>query len=87
MHVYVGLFFVLFENVCITTFYNGMYVGVYLGRPYSYKVNEDIRVSYNTGSAGYILDRVAVQRLGGNLDLPACHPHHQVKIMRSYNNP
>eukprot|EP01035_Chromulina_nebulosa_P023309 gene23309-30216_t len=54
--------------------------GVYLGRNYSCQLDADNRVLYNTGSAGYILDRVAVKKLAGNLDQPQCHPRYQGSI-------
>eukprot|EP01036_Dinobryon_divergens_P028399 gene28399-37335_t len=43
--------------------------GVYLGRNYSCQLDADNRVLYNTGSAGYILDRVAVKKLAAEIPM------------------
>mmetsp|Transcript_32181 Transcript_32181/g.43954 ORF Transcript_32181/g.43954 Transcript_32181/m.43954 type:complete len:205 (-) Transcript_32181:36-650(-) len=50
--------------------------GVYLGRKYNFTIEKYI-VPYNTGSAGYLLDSVAVSKLVTNIDLLHCNPAHE----------
>lgn len=44
--------------------------GVYLGRIF----RPPRQIPFNSGGAGYLLDRVALKLLGDNLDTPKCHP-------------
>ena len=58
-------------------------IGVYLGRTYNFTIDKYI-VPYNTGGAGYLLDSVAVSKLVSNINLPFCHPGHEVSSEDMY---
>jgi hypothetical protein len=57
--------------------------GVYLGREFRYP-SMPRSVRYNTGGAGYVLDRVAVAGLAAHLDDAACHPYHEQPLEDVY---
>jgi glycoprotein-N-acetylgalactosamine 3-beta-galactosyltransferase len=44
--------------------------GIYIGR----KFQPPGQKIFNSGGAGYILDKVSLKLLGDNLDAPSCHP-------------
>jgi glycoprotein-N-acetylgalactosamine 3-beta-galactosyltransferase len=48
--------------------------GTYLGRIYNFVVQDHI-IQYNTGSAGYIIDAVALNFLVESIDMNYCHNH------------
>lgn len=47
--------------------------GLYLGRVFQ----PPNQLTFNSGGAGYILDKKSVKILGENIDSPKCYPHQQ----------
>lgn len=74
---------VCFEIILFIIIMSVFRTGVYLGHAFDFTIQQYV-VSYNSGGAGYLLDRVATRRLAESLDDPKCNPHHEVSTEDIY---